>query len=72
MQKEGSKKEEILQEEGDKMATITKPSVFEIKVTEQTKKRIMDKLNEVRLTKSFFDECAEISKRLRKEQTNEE
>ena len=44
---------------------ISKSSVFEIQATEQTKQGIMDKLNEIRLTKSFCDECVKISKLLR-------
>ena len=44
------------------MAAITKPSVFEVSVTQKEK----EKIDEVRLTKSFLDDCLKVAKKLRK------
>lgn len=48
------------------MAAITKPSVFEISVDKKDFDKAREEVNEVRLTKSFLDECLEVARKLRK------
>lgn len=56
--------------EGAKMAATTKPSVFEISVKNTEYSKVKNTLDEVRLTKSFLAECLDISKKLKKDNTN--
>lgn len=48
------------------MAAVTKPSVFEISVDKKDFDKAKAEVNEVRLTKSFLDECLEVARKLRK------
>ena len=48
------------------MAAITKPSVFEVSVDKKDFDKAKEEVNEVRLTKSFLDECLETAEQLRK------
>lgn len=48
--------------ECDYMAETTKPSVFEVSVTQKDKKII----DETRLTKSFLDDCLKVAEQLNK------
>lgn len=40
--------------------------VFEIIVNEQSKKEVLDKINETRLTEGFFTRCRETARRYNK------
>ena len=72
-QEEQTNKQKGKTKEEGKMAVISKPSVFEVKVTEKTKQDVINEINEVRLTRSFFDECAKISKQFtRKDKAKDE
>lgn len=41
--------------------------VFEVKVNNKNRSEILKKINETRLTKEFFEECAKTAKKLRKD-----
>lgn len=53
-----------------RMNTISKPSVFEVKVNKENKTEVLNKINETRLTKEFFEECAKVAKKLRRNNSN--
>ena len=48
------------------MATMTKPSVFEINTTKDNYDEVCKKINEPRMTDDFIKECFRVSEELRK------
>ena len=45
---------------------VEKPSVFEVKVSKDNYNSTINKLNEVRLSKTFLEECLETLEKYRK------
>lgn len=54
------------EKEGVDMAAITKPSVFEVIADNENFDKAKNKINEVRLPKSFLQECLDVAKKLTK------
>lgn len=53
--------------EGVDMAAVTKPSVFEVITDNENFDKAKNKINEVRLSESFLQECLDVAKNLQKE-----
>ncbi|MCH5209799.1 MAG: hypothetical protein J1F01_02440 [Oscillospiraceae bacterium] len=50
--------------EGINMASVTKPNVFEVIIDKENFDKTKEKIDEIRLSKSFLQDCLEVAKKL--------
>lgn len=51
----------------EEMSSLTKPTVYEIKITQKNRDKILKEINEPRLTKDFVEKCIKTAERLRED-----